>query len=315
MHGRGRADASVRLHAPDALAAFGHDGVEAAIAGADVDDAVGEQRRGRVIVVVEHERVRRHAPDAAVAEVVAPRLAAVDPVELVQEAVVAGDVHRIVGHRGRAVDRAAGDEGPQRRPVGQPDREQHAIGVADIDGTVANGRCRVDCAAEPGAPDRSGSGRRFRRVRRRRQRGDTMHRDRVADQAVDDERVRVLHDEVQVLGFDREFPVAFRFGAAERNAVEVDDRDPGLHRQLAALGADDLEPGGGVVVRRAHGWIEPSTFDRGRLERRRATGCAQQQAGCENDLRDGRRRRARARVRRHGLSRSPSRGSPCTPCA
>nr|WP_325480635.1 hypothetical protein [Albitalea sp.] len=76
MHGRGAAYLAFAGEAPDPFAARGIDRVQATVGRTDVEHAVGQHRAGRDVVVVEDERVRQDAGDAAVVEFVAPGLLA-----------------------------------------------------------------------------------------------------------------------------------------------------------------------------------------------------------------------------------------------
>jgi hypothetical protein len=87
--------------------------VETAVAGADIDDGVGEHRSRTVLVVVEDQRIRRNARHASIAEVVAPQLLAVGTLELVHKAVVAGEEDSVLGDERAAINRPTGRERPQ----------------------------------------------------------------------------------------------------------------------------------------------------------------------------------------------------------
>lgn len=131
---RGGADFSAGGEAPERAAGGGVAGMAAAVGGTDVEDAVGEDGRGRLVIVIVGRLVGGELTgDRAAPEVGLPAFATGGRVEREEQAGVVDEIDNLVRDEGLAEDRAGGGVGPGGGAVGETDGVDGAVGGADAD--------------------------------------------------------------------------------------------------------------------------------------------------------------------------------------
>jgi len=242
--------------------------MEAAVSGADVHDALGQDGHWRRAVEVEladpeliQDLVGQRPGHARVLEVVAPDLLAGLAVQLEQEAVVADEVEVLLRGQHLSVDRTARHERPYEPAVADPDRVQDPSGRAHV-GDAASHRGRgEDRAAELGLPF---GPRALRKVRNRNFGGKRVRPAKrcrgVERQVCALEGIPPKREGHGVFLVDVGGAVA-RDDAGQLEAVEVEDRLVDVSLDLALLVALELERQLDAVLGKAGG-SEPPAFDR-----------------------------------------------------